>query len=67
MNLPSALIAAGLGATFLAAELTFYYQPAWINPDHVLGLIFSTNQSKARTAVARLLINPQSAEFGVLR
>ena len=35
MNFPAALIAAGLGAAFLAAELTFYYQPAWINPDYM--------------------------------
>ncbi|MBR1156427.1 hypothetical protein [Bradyrhizobium sp. JYMT SZCCT0428] len=67
MNLPAALISAGLGAAFLAAELTFYYQPAWINPDYALGLIFSMRHSKARTAVSRLLINPQSAEFSALR
>lgn len=67
MNLPAAIISAGLGAAFLAAELTFYYQPAWLNPDYALGLIFSMSHSKARTAVSRLLINPQSAEFGTLR
>lgn len=67
MNFPAALISAGLGAAFLAAELTFYYQPAWINPDYALGLIFSMRHSKARTAVSRLLINPQSAEFSTLR
>lgn len=67
MNMPAAVISAGLGAAFLAAELAFYYQPAWINPDYALGVIFSMKHSKARTAVARLLINPQSAEFGTLR
>jgi hypothetical protein len=67
MNVPAACIAAGLGAAFFAAELTFYFQPDWINLNYVTGLIVSPQHTKARAAVARLLINPDSAEFGSLR
>jgi hypothetical protein len=67
MNLPAALIAAGLGGAFFAAELAFYIQPSWINSDYLMGVIFSSNQSKARVAVTRLLVDPTSAKFGELR
>jgi hypothetical protein len=67
MNVPAAIIAASLGAVFFAAELTFYLQPAWINSDYLMGVIFSSNHSKARVAVSRLLVNPESAKFGELR
>ena len=67
MNLPAAIIATGLGAAFFAAELVFYFQPAWINSDYLLGVVFASNHSKARVAVSRLLVNPPSAEFGELR
>ena len=67
MNVPAACIAAGLGAAFFAAELAFYFQPDWVNLNYVTGLIVSPQHTKARAAVARLLINPDSAEFGSLR
>jgi hypothetical protein len=62
LNIGAALIAVGLGATFFAAELTFR-----IYPDLELTAIFSNDDSKARAAVSRLLIDPSSAEFGRLR
>jgi hypothetical protein len=67
MNVPAACIAAALGAAFFAAEYAFYFQPDWINLNYVTGLIVSPQHTKARAAVARLLINPDSAEFGSLR
>jgi hypothetical protein len=62
LNIRAALVAAGLGAAFFAAELTFR-----LYPDFELSAIFSNNDSKARAAVSRLLINPSSAQFGELR
>jgi hypothetical protein len=67
MNGPAALISAGLGAMFLAAASMFYYQPAFISPDLALDQIFTTNHSKARAAVARLLLDSSSAKFDVMR
>jgi hypothetical protein len=67
MNYPAAIIAAGLGTAFFAAELAFYFQPSWINSDYIMGVVFSSSHSKARVAVQRLLVDPPSAEFGELR
>ncbi|MDB5653246.1 MAG: signal peptide protein [Tardiphaga sp.] len=67
MNGPAALIAGGIGAAFFAAASLFYYQPAFINPDYALDHILTTNQSKARAAVIRLLLNPGSARFDAMR
>jgi hypothetical protein len=67
MNIPAAVISAGLGAALFAAGSIFYYQPSLIKPDYAWDVIFTTNHSKARAAVLRLLINPASAEFSVLR
>lgn len=67
MNYPAATIAAVLGTVFFAAELTFYFQPSWINSDYLMGVIFSSSHSKARVAVQRLLVDPTSAKFGELR
>jgi len=66
MRIPAALISAGVGAVFFAAAYVYYYQPAFIGDD-ALAAILTTNHSKARAAVSRLLFNPASAEFGVLR
>jgi hypothetical protein len=66
MNYPAAIIAAGLGTAFFAAELAFYFQPSWINSDYIMGVVFSSSHSKARVAVQRLLVDPPSAEFGEL-
>ncbi len=67
MNAPAALISAGVGAAFFAAASAFYYQPSFIRPDYALDSILTTNHSKARAAVTRLLLNPSSAQFDVLR
>jgi hypothetical protein len=67
MNVPAAIIATGLGAAFFAAELAFYFQPSWINPDYVMGMIMSPQHTKAKAAVSRLLIDPATAEFSSLR
>lgn len=67
MNAPAALISVGVGAAFFAAASVFYYQPSFIRPDYALDAILTTNHSKARAAVMRLLLNPSSAQFDVLR
>ena len=67
MNLAAATIAGGVGTIFFAAASVFYYQPSFIKPEKVMDAVLTTNQSKARTAVSRLLLNPSSAEFDGLR
>ena len=67
MNTPAALISAGVGAAFFAAASVFYYQPSFIRPDYALDAVLTTNHSKARAAVTRLLLNPSSAQFDGLR
>lgn len=67
MNLAAATIAGGIGTIFFAAASVFYYQPSFIKPDKMMDAVLTTNQSKARTAVSRLLVNPSSAEFDGLR
>ncbi|WP_249225279.1 hypothetical protein [Tardiphaga alba] len=63
----AAAIASGVGGLFFAAASVFYYQPSFIKPEKVMDAVLTTNQSKARAAVTRLLINPSSAEFDGLR
>jgi hypothetical protein len=67
MNIPVAIISAGIGAALFAAMNAFQYRPSLITPDYSLGMIFATKHSKARTAVTRLLIDPASADFSALR
>jgi hypothetical protein len=67
MNLAAATIAGGIGSIFFAAASVFYYQPSFIKPEKVMDAVLTTNQSKARNAVSRLLLNPSSAEFDGLR
>lgn len=67
MNLAAATIAGGVGTIFFAAASVFYYQPSFIKPEKVMDAVLTTNTSKARTAVSRLLLNPSSAEFDGLR
>lgn len=45
----------------------FYYQPAFITSDFALDQLLTTNHSKARAAVTRLLLDPASAKFDVMR
>jgi hypothetical protein len=67
MNIPAALISAGVGVAFFSAASVFYYHPSLIKPDYALFEMLRTSHSKARAAVSRLLINPASAQFDVLR
>jgi hypothetical protein len=67
MNLAAATIAGGVGTIFFAAASVFYYQPSFIKPEKIMDAVLTTNQSKARNAVSRLLLNPSSAEFDGLR
>lgn len=67
MNLAAATIAGGIGTIFFAAASVFYYQPSFIKPEKVMDAVLTTNTSKARNAVTRLLHNPGSAEFDGLR
>ncbi|WP_314957824.1 hypothetical protein [Bradyrhizobium cosmicum] len=66
MNVPAFLIAAALGAAFLAVEYKWYYQPDMFSPDVVIS-VFSTDHMKARAAVRHALIDPDSAKFSALR
>ncbi|MDE5452329.1 hypothetical protein GWE18_05475 [Bradyrhizobium sp. CSA112] len=67
MNIPAAIISAGIGAALFAAMNAFQYRPSLITPDYSLGMMFATKHSKARSAVTRLLIDPASADFSALR
>lgn len=67
MNLAAATIAGGVGTIFFAAASVFYYQPSFIKPEKIMDAVLTANQSKARHAVSRLLLNPSSAEFDGLR
>jgi hypothetical protein len=66
MKIPAALISVGVGAVFFTVASVFYYQPSFIG-DYALEAILNTNHSRARAAVSRLLFNPASAQFDVLR
>jgi hypothetical protein len=65
MKIPAAFLSAAVGAVFFAVASLLYYQPAFMKDS--LERILNTNHSKARAAVLRLLFNPASAEFDVLR
>ena len=67
MNIPAAIISAGVGVALFAAMNAFQYRPSLITPDYSLGKMFATKHSKARSAVTRLLIDPASADFSALR
>jgi hypothetical protein len=67
VNIPALLISIAVGATFFGLASAYYYQPSFTRVDLTQFSILSTNHSKARAAVSRLLINPASAQFDVLR
>jgi hypothetical protein len=67
MNIPAALISASLGTAFFAAGLAYYIQPSLFVTDEALLAMLAPNHSNARAAVLRLLINPASAQFDLLR
>jgi hypothetical protein len=62
MNASALMIAAGIGAAFLVAEYELYYQPHFIEVEvDALWSMFRTEHGKARAAVARRPIKPDSA------
>ena len=68
MNVPALLIAAGLGAAFLVAEYELYYQPHFIEVEvDAFWSMFRTEHGKARAAVSRRLIKPDTAAFSGLK
>jgi hypothetical protein len=67
MNIPAALISASLGAAFFAAGLAYYIQPSLFIADDALLAMLAPNHSNASAAVLRLLFNPASAQFDLLR
>jgi hypothetical protein len=67
MNIPAALISASLGAAFFAAGLAYYIQPSLFMTDDALLAMLAPNHANARAAVLRLLLNPASAQFDLLR
>jgi hypothetical protein len=67
MNISAALVSAGVGAAFFGAASVYYYHPSLITADYALFEMFTMSHSRARAAVTRLLINPASAQFDVLR
>jgi hypothetical protein len=66
MKTPVIFFSAVVGAVFLAIAYIFYYQPDFMN-DYTLDEIRTNSHSKARAAVSRLLFDPASAQFGLLR
>jgi len=68
MNVPALLIAAGIGTAFFAAEYELYYQPHFIEVEvEAFWSMFRTEHGKARAAVSRRLIKPDSAAFSGLK
>jgi hypothetical protein len=67
MNVPVAVISAGVGVAFFWAACVYYYQPPFVIADDALFDMLATNHAKARAAVSRLLIDPSSAQFDALR
>jgi hypothetical protein len=66
MNIPAVVISAGVGVAFFGAASAYYYQPSLVY-DYALFELLTTDHSKARAAVIRLLIDPPSAQFDALR
>lgn len=68
MNVPALLIAAGIGTVFLVAEYELYYQPDFIEVEvDAFWSMFRTEHGKARAAVSRRLIKPDTAAFSGLK
>ena len=66
MKFPAMLFSTAVGVVFLVLACMFYIQPDFLN-DYTLDEISTQSHAKARAAVSRLLFNPASAEFGILR
>src|SRR3954451_8849296 len=67
MNIPAALISTIIGAAFFAGGYSYYIQPPSFMTDYALPAMLAPNHAKARAAVTRLLLNPGSAEFDLLK
>src|ERR1700740_2271244 len=68
MNVPALLIAVGIGTVFLVAEYELYYQPHFIEVEvDAFWSMFRTEHGKARAAVSRRLIKPDTAVFSGLK
>ena len=68
MNVRALLIAAGIGTAFLVAEYELYYQPHFVEVEvEAFWSMFRTEHGKARAAVSRRLIKPDTAVFSGLR
>jgi len=68
MNVRALLIAAGIGTAFLVAEYELYYQPRFIEVEvEAFWSMFRTEHGKARAAVSRRLIKPDTAVFSGLK
>lgn len=67
MNIVAAGISALFGTAFLAVGIIVPYYPAIFGPGGTLQTLLSMDQSKARAAVSKLLIDPDSAKFDAVR
>ncbi len=67
MNIPAALISTALGTAFFALGTAYYIRPDLFVTDTALLAMLTPNHANARAAVLRLLFNPASAQFDLLR
>lgn len=66
MNVRAFVIATCIGTTFFAAGYAWNYQPEIINANEIWSM-FESEHGKARAAVLRVLVAPNSAHFNGLR
>ncbi|MCK1314372.1 hypothetical protein [Bradyrhizobium sp. 23] len=66
MNVRAFVIATCIGTTFFAAGYAWNYQPEIINANEIWSM-FESEHGKARAAVLRFLVAPNSAHFNGLR
>ncbi len=66
MNVRAFLVATSIGAAFFAAGYVWNYQPEVIEANNIWSMLESEH-GKARAAVSRVLIAPDSARFNGLR
>jgi hypothetical protein len=67
MNKIAAIIAAGIGGSFMAVQLMFPQQMSGIISGQILDDFMAGDHARARSAVYKVLIDPQSATFQDLR
>src|SRR4051812_22169895 len=67
MNKLAALIAVGIGGSFMSLQLMFPQQMAGLLFDVSLDDFMAGDHARARSAVYKVLIDPQSATFQDLR